>query len=438
MPGLNENVLGSGGRMLVGFSGGPDSLCLLLLLAESRWRTAVQAIHIDHGLDPDSSRRAAEAVRLAEHLGLACRVERVEVERRHPEGPEAAARHARYACLKDLMAPGDTLLTAHHADDQVETVLLRLLRGAGPRGLAGIRSRRRFGPGWLARPLLHWRRAEILERLARAGLEPVLDPANEDLRPDRNYLRHEVLPLLMQRWPGAREAILQAARWQADAASALYLRADRDLARLIDEDPRTLRLAELCNLPDGRALAAVRRWCERQIGKAPRHRMLSELLRQCREARPDRVPRLVVGSAILRAWHGRLWLDSSLPTDPNWQLDWSGGEGAEPILLLPDGSRLHWRGGERKRLGRTWTVTGPRPGDRLALHPAGPRRRVKDLAREAGIPPWRRPLLPCLRVDGRLVAIGDELLDPEFSRALESNGSRLEWRRAAAAVSRSV
>lgn len=438
---LDPKCISSSGRNLVGFSGGPDSLCLLQLLANSPWRASVLAIHVDHGLDDDSARRADAARQLAESLQFECRVERVVVDTAAHGGPEAAARHARYSCFEQLLEPGDHLLTAHHADDQVETVLLRLLRGAGPRGLAGMRPLRRLGPGWLGRPLLHWSRTQILEQLKAMAIDsprrlPIDDPSNAELVPDRNYLRHRVLPVLEQRWPAVRRSLLQVANLQADATAALRFRAVGDVSalRVCAEAERArsdpLQLQAWLQLDDLRALAAIRQWCEDRGVNPPRKRMLEEFRRQCMGFKQDRAPQLDWDGVSLLAWNERIWLDATPAPMQTWSLAWSAGDD----IALPDGSRLQWRGIDRSSLGANWTVTTLRTGDRLQQHPTGPRRKVTELLRELGVPPWHRERLPCLRIDGKLSAVAGLLVDAELALTLTSTGSRLLWQPAATAL----
>lgn len=433
MPELNPDCIATEGRNLVGFSGGPDSLCLLQLLAVSPWRSSVLAVHVDHGLDRDSPRRADAARRLAEALDFECRIEQVEVDSRADGGPEAAARHARYTRFAQLLRPGDHLLTAHHADDQVETVLLRLLRGAGPRGLAGMRSLRRLGPGWLGRPMLHWSRTEILAQLgARRGklqpLVPVEDPGNTGLAPDRNFLRLRVLPMLEQRWPAMRRSVLQSASWQSDAAQAVHSRAVHDLARLkasAKTGPlQALQLGPWLQLADSRALAAVRQWCAEHALEPPRLRMLQEFRRQCRSSGPDRAPQLSWDGTALMAWNDRIWLEPAPSRLQPWSVPWGCGDELE----TPDGGLLRWRGVDRATLGTNWVVTTLHPGDRIRLHPNGTRRKVAELLREHNVPPWRRSRLPCLRIDDVLRAVATLLVDPELADAMLRSGSHLQWR----------
>ena len=202
----------------VALSGGLDSTVLAAALAApgaGRERTP-RAIHVDHGLHPDSPQWSAHCRGLAERLGVPCEIAAVDARPAAGESPEAAARAARYAALAARLQPGEVLLTAHHGDDQLETVLLQWLRGGGLSAVAGMRPVTPFAAGWLARPLLGFTRAE-LEAWARAqGLAWLEDPSNADRRFDRNYLRIEILPRLRARWPAAAVTVARVAEQAAE------------------------------------------------------------------------------------------------------------------------------------------------------------------------------------------------------------------------------
>lgn len=177
-------------RLAIAVSGGPDSLALLLL-AIAAYPDRVEAATVDHGLRPESADEAALVARHCAALGVAHETLAVTVQT-DGHGLQSAARHERYTALEGWMARRglDTLLTAHHLDDQAETLLMRLMRGSGVAGLAGIRSSVRFGgAATLYRPLLGWRRSELAQIVAAAGLEAVHDPANTDERFDRARIR---------------------------------------------------------------------------------------------------------------------------------------------------------------------------------------------------------------------------------------------------------
>jgi tRNA(Ile)-lysidine synthase len=424
---LDARVLHAGDGNLLAFSGGPDSACLLHLLLDRGLGPRLRVVHVDHGLDDASAERARSARALAERLGADCRIERLARDEATGGGPEAAARRARYQRLCALMRPGDHLLTAHHADDQVETVLLRLLRGAGPTGLAGMAGLRPLPPGFLARPLLRCTRADILAYLEARGIEPVDDPSNRDPSFDRNYLRHRVLPAIARRWPGYRSAVLRAADWQRSAAAAVDARARSDWQRTwtaAASGEALLALSQWLALEPNRACAVIRHWCSLHGLPEPPTPRLRDFRRQCLEARSDRQPLLDWPAAQLRAHRNALWLDRKpLPPD-DWQLDWSPRAPAP----LPAGGSLVLQGPRPRGLDGAWQL-GPAPaGARLRPREGGRGRRVGELLREAGIPPWRRPALPALTIDGRLAAVATDWLDAAFSRQLSAAGARLEWR----------
>src|SRR6056297_13944 len=435
MPDLDVDVISPSGADWVAFSGGPDSVCLLHLLTAAGLGSQVRVVHVDHGLDEQSAARACRAIEIAAGMGMDCRLERLDTQQpRGAGGPEAAARHARYARLQALMRPEDHVLTAHHADDQVETVMLRLLRGAGPDGLRGMLPLRRLAPGWLGRPLLAWSRAEILEYLSRHEVDYLHDPTNRDLSLDRNYLRHRVLPEIGRRWPGYRSSILQSSRWQAAAARSMNDDAGRNLERLsrtrASSGETTLDAAGWLALDPEQGFAVIRAWCTREAIAAPSTRPLSEFRAQCTTARPDRQPVLDWPDARLHAWRGCLWLDLEPAVPSDWRHEWLNGNRCP----LPAGGSLVWSGLARGKIGKHWQLAAPPRGARLQLHSDGPEKELSELMRAAGVPPWRRHAYPALSINGRLCAVGVEWMDTSFAERLEQSGSRLEWQHRPAAL----
>ncbi|MCA1780392.1 MAG: tRNA lysidine(34) synthetase TilS, partial [Xanthomonadaceae bacterium] len=390
----------------------------------------LRLVHIDHGLDAESAERAARAIQIAEGIGIDCRLERVQVDIcGHQNGPESAARQARYARLRSLMHEGDHLLTAHHADDQVETLLLRLLRGSGPGGLAAMRPLRRFGPGWLARPLLHWSRERILSYLTQHRLDYQMDPSNQDLSMDRNYLRHQVLPVIKQRWPAYRQSILQSRDWLAAAAAAVDERARDDFQALghgPGHAPNTLNLPAWSALDDARALSVIRHWCRAEKLAAPPGPRLLSFRAQCRELAGDRQPLLDWCDGQLHAHAGRIWLDPKPQPGPTADTDWDWHHPCE----LACGGRLLVAGQRpdiEHAFGRHWRIGPPANGERLRTHSRRPRRTIAELLRHDGIPPWRRDAMPCLRIDGRLQAVGPDWLSVDLADWLARQGIKLTW-----------
>src|SRR5215218_1683378 len=223
------------GRSLVAVSGGPDSVALLDLLVESRDAHGQELVvaHVDHGVHPESADVAEQVRSLAQRYGLPVQVGRLEL---GPAASETRAREARYEWLEELRARvgAQVIFTAHHADDQVETVLMRFLAGSGPAGLAGMRPVR----GHLVRPLLSFHRADLLAYLKGANLAAWTDPANSDPRHLRSWVRTELLPVLRGRMPDVGRSILRTAHqsardraaWDAllDVLPGLDLRAESE------------------------------------------------------------------------------------------------------------------------------------------------------------------------------------------------------------------
>ncbi|MDT8438258.1 MAG: tRNA lysidine(34) synthetase TilS [Wenzhouxiangellaceae bacterium] len=429
MPALDRAVLSPTGCNLVAFSGGPDSLVLLHRLLHECPDAKLRVVHVDHACDPGSGRRAEQAGALAAALGLRAEVHRIQTPAASRAGPEASLRHARYAVLESLLEPGDHVLTAHHADDQAETVLLRLLRGAGPRGLGGMRALRPLGVGQLGRPLLDWTRARIeaqVKAMQRADprLVPVDDPSNRDSSIDRGYLRQTVLPLISSRWPGWRERLVETARVQRWAAAHLQPALDALLAPCL-----RWRGSEACldrdgwlRLDDDDALALLRRWLEQQDVQVPALEPQREFLRQCRSAGGERQPLLAWAGGELRAWRERLWLDPPMPETGLQASDWNPHTPFE----LAVGGQLVLSGQGRPPAGR-WQVGRLPGGARLQLAPDRPRQRLGEWLRRHGLPPWRRALLPAVFVDHRLVAVAPDAIDAGFRAALRHAGLTLRW-----------
>lgn len=294
-----------GERLCVGLSGGCDSITLLHLLAQLNQAGRLSAIHVHHGLSPNADQWAAFCSSFCAEIGVPLWVDRVSVNPRSGLGLEAAARDARYAAFARI--PADCLLLAQHRGDQAETLLFNLLRGSGVVGAAGIPVERRFHHLRILRPLLDVSRAE-LEAYARAeGLRWVDDESNRDLAFSRNYLRHQTLAQLSERFPGAEKAFAQAAGHFGEAVELLDELAVEDWGRVAEGD--AARLVGLRELSLSR-LKNLLRYRLRVLGwRTPVATRLNEFARQILAAGPDRHPSLALPEGIMRCGRGRLrWL----------------------------------------------------------------------------------------------------------------------------------
>lgn len=428
---LDAGALPPEAGLAVAFSGGLDSRVLLQLLAEADWARArgLRVLHVDHGLHADSARWAEHCHREALGLGLDVGLLRVDIPG-DGSGLEERARRARHAALQAALRPGEVLVMAHHQDDQAETFLLRALRGAGERGLGGMRALRSFGAGWLWRPLLATPRS-ALEHYARArGLRWIDDPSNLDPRHDRNFLRHAVLPLLRQRWPQAAESLALSAGLSAQADARLASLDAIDLVRAQQLDPRVLDLAVLRRWEPTRRARVLRVWLQSLGCALPPASVLAQIERELLQARGDSEAEARWRGHRLRAWRDALHLLPGLrPLPADLDLEW---DGASP-LALPDGHALALCNGVGEvqpdaRLPRPLRIRARQGGERIRLSPTRPSQCVKTLLQALGVPPWQRPHLPFLwSAEGELIAVADLLQREDFRDALIGHGLCLRW-----------
>lgn len=410
------------GPVVLAYSGGSDSTALLHVLAhcdEARTR-GLRALHVDHGLaaaSGDWSRRCAEACAA---LGVPLEVLPVVVAP-GSEGLEAAARRARYDALGAALQPGELLLTAHHADDQAETTLLRWLRGAGVNGLAGMREWRELPAGWLGRPWLTVPRAKIDAWIRAAGLPFVMDPANADIAHDRNYLRMEIFPRLAARWPHATAAIAQGARLVDGAARALARRNHMLLDSLQDADGLALDCSRLRELDTFDLGEVVRAWIAQSGAPPPPSRVLDLLRTELLEIREDATPMLAWRGFALRRFRDALYLTApQTPLPCNWQTLWN----AMDPLELPGGLGILHAGATAPL---PLKVAFRRGGERMRLGAEASNRPVRLLLQELGVPTWERDRIPLLSDAVGVAAIGDTLVAQRLRDALAAAGARLQW-----------
>ena len=320
-------------RFTVAFSGGLDSTVLLATLCRLSLPAPVRAAHVDHGLHPRSADWSAHCARVAAAHGAEFSAVRVAVDRTAGQGLEAAAREARYRALGELLSPGEWLLTAHHADDQLETLLLRMLRGTGVRGLRGIIPFAPFRAGWLARPLLDFTRDELRAQAFAWSLCWIEDPSNGEPHQDRNYLRLHVLPALRARWPDAAQRAVRLAEQMGDAERLLEAVAAEDARPLAA--PWHVPRSVLAALEPARQRNLLRRLL-REVGLGtPSSRKLEELRTALLEAHSSSHALVRWPSGEGRVFRDALYLGASLPSasPPDYTAflgtagGWSGPEG---------------------------------------------------------------------------------------------------------------
>lgn len=415
-------------RYRVAYSGGCDSHVLLHILAGLREQlpAPLETIHINHQLSPQAGQWADHCRRVCEVLAVPLVEATVHAHPGLGESPEAAAREARYSAWRGLLNEGDLLLLAQHQDDQAETLLLQLLRGSGPRGLAAMPGLIPFASGWLGRPLLGYPRASLRRYAVEQGLEWIEDPSNFDTDLDRNYLRHKLLPVLEARWPSATLTLGRAARHQAEAADLLGDLAARDLEQCQGEEA-SLSLAPLQALSPARQRNLLRHWLsvEHRL-PVPDSKHLNRILDEVLYAAPDAMPLVSWAGVEVRRYDGRLFAMSTRAgtTPPGWQ---SWDPLAQPRLELGDQVLLaHTTTGEGlalQQIEQHGLQIGFREGgEGCRPQGRGHRHDLKKLFQEWRVPPWQRGTVPLIRIDGEIAQVVDYCVCEPFVAQADEPG----------------
>ncbi len=403
-------------RWYIGYSGGLDSTVLLYLLADMMRKVDLPplcALHVNHQLSASATTWRDHCAAQCDALEIEFRAELVVVNETG-QGPEAAAREARYRVFEEQLGAGECVLLAHHQDDQVETFFLRLLRGAGVEGMAAMPAQRTLGQGQLLRPLLFHSRS-VLESYATAHkLSWIEDESNRDNSFDRNYLRRQVLPLLAERWPSYRERVAAATENLRDYAADLQTELEPELQLRMGKafgEP-TLSLTDWHSFDAANQRQLIRLWLKKLGHYAPDRRSLSEFVRQLRESGDRAQQQLHNQNYQLRRYQTCLFLspvDASLVEDPYFVPRSGAGIRAE---LEDELHVIARRGGERCRpSGRAHSQT------------------IKKLLQEYGVPPWLREDLPLvLNRQDEVVAVANLWVCEGFEAAEEEAGLELVWR----------
>jgi len=395
-------------RLLIALSGGLDSV-VLLYMAE-RWQKihkgTVRAVYVDHQLQSISHEWAEHCAFLCDQLKIPFIVQTVSVDLQSGLSPEAAARDARYLAFEDLIEDKEFLCTAHHADDQAETLLLQLFRGAGVAGLAAMPEQRCFGSGYLVRPLLQFTRSELKHYAERHKLVWCEDPSNTDTRYDRNFLRHELMPSIAKRWPASVNSVSRSASHCREALSLL-----NDLALLdlevsdINRMPSELPLGCLETLSVARCKNALRCWIINNGYQAPSQAQLQQILSDLINADDESHGRISFGQAHIARYRQTLFIGARGDFDPAADFEYQFNPAdkltiheANWTLDVADRPRLQ---AYRNKL---LLVRNRRGGEKWRPADARNTVSVKSLLQQRKLPPWQRSRLA-------LVFYGDVLID---------------------------
>jgi len=397
-------------RYWVAYSGGCDSTVLLHALATlgDQLPVEVRALHVNHNLHEAAPAWAEHCHAVCEALDVPLYEVNIDARAAKGESPEAAARAARYRIFKEVLNTGDGLLLAHHRDDQAETLLLQLLRGSGPRGLAAMPPHRPLGDGWLGRPLLEFSRRALCRYAEAEELRWIDDPSNFDTEFDRNFLRQRVLSLLQERWPAVTTTLARAAGHQAEAAELLHQLAEEDWQHAAGSQAHCLQIEALTQLTPQRQRNLLRYWID-TMNKLPLpdQQRLNRILKEVVPAAVDAQPCINWPGGQVRRFAGLLYLLAEEPAQLAGPLAWD----LRQSLELADGrvltvSVVSGEGLQVELQGNANLSVRFRQGGEVC-RPAGRghQHELKKLFQEWGVPPWERARVPLLYVGEELAAV---------------------------------
>jgi len=424
----------SGSKIVLAFSGGVDSRLLLELLSRYQQVNSTgnnpikcHAVYVHHGLSSNADDWADKCLMWAEQVGITCSVEQVSLDINSGDSIELLAREARYQVLSKHIQAGDLLLTGQHADDQVETFLLALKRGSGPKGLSSMAESMPFAGGMLVRPLLAIKREQIEAAAKEEGLDWVEDESNQDTRYDRNFLRHRIVPDLSERWPSVHQAVQRSASLCAQQEALLDELLGAVFERALQSD-LSLSIDELATHSDLARARLIRMWLAKLNANMPTQVQLNLIWNEVGLAQQDANPKLQLKQGEVRRFQNRLYWVTETADVTTWQSDIQ----TDTALVLPE------------RLGELTLNTSseqatialpPQPEllrvtfnpEGLSAHPTtrNHSRKLKKLFQEYNVPSWLRRQIPILMYQNQVVAVAGLFVD----RAFSGQDCELIWRK---------
>lgn len=392
-------------RLFVAFSGGVDSSVLLHRLLEYKNQYTIILWHINHGLQGNAMSMQDFATTQAQSYGLESRIDCLKL---NPgDGNlEANARQQRYGLFAAVLSNHDALLTAHHMNDQAETLLLNMMRGSGASGLRAIAMQKRLGQGFLFRPLLNSTREDILNYARHFQLEWVEDPSNDSLHFDRNYIRHQVMPALNKRWPSSVSQMHRVCEWQNESHTLMHELAQLDLQECIAKrafsELACLFIQPLLVLSDARKKNLIRHWIKEQGKSVIGYKKIDQLL-SLLHSKMDASPVVAGDDYSIRFYQGYLYIVNDLA---KYSLSSSYSFSADSDLEIPCIGFRQSRKSILEKINRTDEGQAIRIQFRSRTGSRSPySHRLKRLFQQHQVPPWIRPITPQIIVDEELVAL---------------------------------
>jgi tRNA(Ile)-lysidine synthase len=415
----------AGGRLLVGFSGGADSSALLLALHELSGNLGcpLEAIHFNHGLQEASAYWEQHCRHFCLQHDIPIQVHSLSLNPGQGTSPEALARKARYGLVARILRQDEMYLTAHHADDQAETLFLNLLRGSGTRGLSGIPKLRRLNAGWVARPLLGFSRSSLEAYLSSKSVEWIVDPTNLDASLDRSFLRAVIFPQLAERWPALVENLARSSSHLLNQQNAMQ--EALVLSRACEPaDDITLSLEGFTQCSTALQAEIIRHWIHQQYAMPPPFNKMMEFLNQLNQSKSGHHAEIRWGPWMIKHHAGQLWFQDleNFPPCPTkeWEsvsvLDLGHVHGTVILDTGPDS------------ITRNVCVVSRGKLDQVSTQASHDRKIIKEIMRLSGTPHWLRDCIPILYWEAQLAAVGDWWFSPGFRKRLIQADGSYEWR----------
>jgi len=418
-------------NIIVGYSGGVDSHVLLHLLASlPELKNKITAVYVHHGLQTCANDWAVHCQNCSEALGVKFKVLRVNGQAAVGESPEEAARNARYQAFKEILTKNDVLLFAQHRNDQLETVLLQLFRGAGLKGLSGMPTKASFAAGVLLRPLLDVSQEEIEQYALQHQLQWIEDPSNQDTQFDRNFLRQEVIPLLEQRWPSLDKTVVRVAGHCAEAQSVLSANAKEQMLMLYDQQQRCLLISGLLQHDVLMQQWIVREWLGYLGVRMPSVKVLQAIFQDILAARQEANPIVRHDGFEIQRYRDGLYLVAAQdPIDVSQIFSWSD---TSQSLRLNNNGLLQAGVAQQGIAADLWQqglvqIKYRQGGEKIALANRSGRHSLKKLYQEAGIAPWLRERMPVIYIDDKIAAIADLWVSKDFYGRAGESCIKLTW-----------
>ena len=411
-------------HLLVAFSGGLDSSVLLHLLSQlqEKFPFKISAMHVHHGLSANADAWAEFCEKTCAALNIPLQVQKVKLNQKSGLGVEATARNARYAALNQAQA--DFICLAQHQDDQAETLLLQLARGAGAKGLAGMAQldlQRK-----LLRPLLNLSRAELEAYAKQHRLQWIEDESNDDTQFDRNFMRHEVLPSLQKRYPAITQTLSRSAENLAEASEMLDGLAQIDAGNSAQRQKINLDLFK--SLSGARQANLMRWWLAQNQLIMPSAQQLKQILQQLLHAKSDAAVKIKVAeSQYISRFQDSAYLLNAPIEMPPINLLWQD----EEVIVLPNQSRLIFskKLGEGLALphGIKLRIKNREGGERFKPELGRPSRTLKYMLQSSAMPPWQREQLPLIFMDETLAYIPNLGATAELQAKPHEMGCVIAW-----------